>query len=419
MKTLCLVLLTLSQPPSGAYQKSLALVEFELAERPDDLRLLDALGHVHFRRQQYARAAEIFERCTRLDPGSFGAWMGLGGACMELAREEQAIDAFQRAIGLAPPRATIPARFRLAALYRREGRLDDAIKELRIVVKTNDAQKEAWLELGDLLRTQSRRAAGDDRRARERESLAALEKVTSLDPENHTAHYVLAMIHRGRGEKELAREHLEASARLRPRVQGKRPQTEVHESRFEVTTLMTLASVFRKTGSPEKVALYAEKALALIPDHVPALTAKAAILLEVNRLHPASEIYTRILELEPENSTALMALGSIHITVGDIEKGAGMILRASRANPDNANAWEWLFRLAMERRIHGERTEEFARKALKARPSPHNHRVLAYFLFETARREECFQVLERGLAAYPDNEELTTTRRALLKASEK
>ena len=55
-----------------------------------------------------------------------------------------------------------------------------------------------------------------------------------------------------------------------------------------------------------------------------------------------------------------------------------------------------------------ERVEEFARSALRARPSAENYSNLAVTLFEAGEHAECESVLRTGLARYPGHKDLLT-----------
>jgi tetratricopeptide (TPR) repeat protein len=427
MKLACILIAILAQaatdepePAVDGYENSLQLVQAELAGQPNNLKLLDTLGHVHFRRSQFARAAKVFERCATIEPRSFNAWMGLGGAYLELGKNERAIEAFRHAIEVGQPPATIPARFRLAQLYRQEGRPQDAIAMLRTCLELSTSQKEVWLELGESLRSETRRMEpGNEREALESEGIAALEKAIVLDPKDHQPHYVLGMLHRRQGHVEQARIHLQESTKLRPLGAKPRREKKILEAEFEAATAIALAGMHRRAGRPAKVIEYADKALALVPDYTPALIAKAAVFLDADNLQGAAALYERVIEKEPRNTQALASLASIHLAAGNLEKGAALALRAGQSDPSRADVWEWLHALATQEQIHAERAEEFARNALAARPSVDNYHALAYFLYQTGRKEASIKVIDRGLAQHPGNEALLESRRVLTEAEQK
>jgi tetratricopeptide (TPR) repeat protein len=175
----------------------------------------------------------------------------------------------------------------------------------------------------------------------------------------------------------------------------------------------------RRAGRPAKVIEYADKALALVPDYTPALIAKAAVFLDADNLQGAAALYERVIEKEPRNTQALASLASIHLAAGNFEKGAALALRAGQSDPSRADVWEWLHALATQEQIHAERAEEFARNALAARPSVDNYHALAYFLYQTGRKEASIKVIDRGLAQHPGNEALLESRRVLTEAEQK
>jgi len=56
----------------------------------------------HYAARQYAKAAEAYERATRLDPQNPGTFAGLGAARLQLQNAKGAVEAYQRAVQLSP-----------------------------------------------------------------------------------------------------------------------------------------------------------------------------------------------------------------------------------------------------------------------------------------------------------------------------
>lgn len=113
------------------------------------LRGLDA-----YQAGDYARATSNLEQSTTLDPEYAGAWAHLGRAYTAQASfafggrtvYQQAQQAYEKALALNPQE--IEARIFLANLFTDTGRVEEAVPQLRTVLKTNPEHAEAHWELG-------------------------------------------------------------------------------------------------------------------------------------------------------------------------------------------------------------------------------------------------------------------------------
>lgn len=141
--------------------------DFQVAAELDSTatRPLDELGDVRYQQQRFLRAAELYERCLRLDDraprvayklalalyrsgnpeGALAALATtlrlddrmaegyyLQGLCFRDQRKPaQALQAFQKALTVAPN--LIPAREEVADLYRSQGRRGDELEQLQLL----------------------------------------------------------------------------------------------------------------------------------------------------------------------------------------------------------------------------------------------------------------------------------------------
>ena len=113
------------------------------------LRGLDA-----YQAGDYARALSNLEQSTTLDPEYAGAWAHLGRAYTAQASfafggravYQQAQQAYEKSLALNPQE--IEARIFLANLFTDTGRAEEAVPQLRTVLKTNPEHAEAHWELG-------------------------------------------------------------------------------------------------------------------------------------------------------------------------------------------------------------------------------------------------------------------------------
>jgi tetratricopeptide (TPR) repeat protein len=408
---------------STAYERSLALVRSVLERRPQDPRVLNVLADVHFRQGRFSEAIAAFQEVLRLDPAASEALLGMAEAWHRLNDSTAALEGYSRVIAGGAPGPSAQARRGMAEVHYKTGNYREAIATLQETIGRGDASAEILFLLARSLDAHARelKAAGEravEAEKVETEALAWLGRALEADPAHAPSHYLRAGIHRRRGRQALARQDLASFERLRPALQ-KVEQADLAsaEARFESSTALALARVIFAATERRQALDLADKALAVDPSSLEALAFKGWIHLRLDRHAEAAAIYESILAREPNHAEALWNLGKIHAATGRIESGAPLLLRAAEIRKSFADGWELLRDLAQERGIYAERREEFARMALRQRPSAANHAALAIVLFEKGAAGECRKVLLEGLRRHPEDPELLEALSALESAS--
>jgi tetratricopeptide (TPR) repeat protein len=183
----------------AAYRKRLALGE--------DVRLFFSVGVALVQLGRSREAVAYLEQARRLGPDFPPIYPAL-------------LDAYQRA-GLPPgeqalasgyadalARANAEDHVRRARLHQRDGRLDEAMAELKAALAVLPTSADAASQLGYIYLFLGRL---DDAIAQQRTALR-------LDSQLPKAHYGLALAYQGLGDDPRAREHFSTYARLEPRT---------------------------------------------------------------------------------------------------------------------------------------------------------------------------------------------------------
>jgi Tfp pilus assembly protein PilF len=119
-----------------------------IAENPQDEKALLRLAEFDLQRGDTKAAREEYERAVGLQPEDADAQLGLARMLLDLNDAEGAQKLLETAVSLEP--ANPIAHYRLATLYRKQGRLDDAKKEVEIYKKlkeTHEKLNELYKEL--------------------------------------------------------------------------------------------------------------------------------------------------------------------------------------------------------------------------------------------------------------------------------
>jgi len=137
------------------FEKLVAVCEKAVALQPDDVCLLTELGNAQLQAGRALEACRIFERLTRIEEDHPDYWRRLGEALFAAGRAPEGEAAFLRA-GSLDPEQMDRYYFRIADLYMRGKRHDEAMRFLERCISFNPSQTLYSCSLGDELITLGR-----------------------------------------------------------------------------------------------------------------------------------------------------------------------------------------------------------------------------------------------------------------------
>lgn len=109
-----------------------------------------------------------------------------------------------------------------------------------------------------------------------------------------------------------------------------------------------LADAYRKAGEVDKALELCRSGLELHPDYVSAHIVLGRCLMDTKDDAGATEVFQKVLTLDPENILALRILGEIAERMGKFDEAAGWLARLLAADPMNGDAAEALNRMKMK-----------------------------------------------------------------------
>lgn len=173
--------------------------------RPKLGEFYSELGDALRRRDKASDAVPLFQAALRLKPELLGGWIGLGSALETLAQYPKAVEAFQRAIGLAPSDGLLWQE--IAQIYIEQGQTRLAMDALNRSAALDSTVPQTQQLLGTLWA----KPDGDPARAE-----ASFREAIRLQPDYAQAHTNLAVVLFQRDRIEEARYHFERAIYLRP-----------------------------------------------------------------------------------------------------------------------------------------------------------------------------------------------------------
>lgn len=239
---------------------------------PKDPRPYHLIATLYQQAGQLTHAETYFGLDIKLSPDNVPAMVRLGTAQLQMNQLTEARDSFERALSIEPDCA--------AAL---NGLGDVALREKKY-----------------------------------KEAIPLFEGALKYVPGANTIHYSLAMAHRGLGDMEKAKSHLEkrGTVGIRPvdPLIDALPELIQGERVYLIRGRMAFAA-----GRYGEAAAAFVKAVEAKPDSVPALINYGTALIQLGRTDTAIEQYRKAIECDPENVTAHYNLGALMAQQGNHE----------------------------------------------------------------------------------------------------
>ena len=110
-----------------------------LLDNPQNEKPILRLAEIDWRKGNTEQSYEEYTKAVELQPDDADAKLGLAKALIDMNQADKALPLLEDAVRLEPTNAT--AHFRLATLYRKIGRVDDAKRELEIYQKFKDMKE--------------------------------------------------------------------------------------------------------------------------------------------------------------------------------------------------------------------------------------------------------------------------------------
>jgi tetratricopeptide (TPR) repeat protein len=369
------------------------------------------LGLMHLMRNDPGRAVEELRQALEANPRHLDAHRHLSGAYLRLSRFAEAEQAARQGLAI---RDDPDIRSALAAALSRQGRSEEAERELSLILDRDPQHADALRQLG-LLR---------HRAGRSDEALELYRKALSVEP-SPDLFYNVAMIRMERGEYAAAAEALararamapglaelalrQAQAEIARDLQGRVRPEEVQALRTQDAAGHGAASaLLRALPDPAGIATRLAPAVELrgSAEARAAVIATLALLERTQgRTAEARARYEALLAAGGEPSAVHLAIGEMAAQEGDHAAAELHLRKALEIKPRLPQAWA---RLGFLARLRGQADAalDFYQRALAAAPGHEpslDGRCEA--LFDLGRWGEARTCFEARVASRPDHPE--------------
>jgi tetratricopeptide (TPR) repeat protein len=379
-----------------------------LADRPDEVASLHLLGGHLMRDGRAEEGEELLTRAARIDPLEPAIWLELGRGRLRSGNAEGALPALETAIRLAP--AEPAAHYALGQAEAALGRSEAAATELQAYLRLEEERKRAD-QATAVTRRLHHAIALHHARLREQPDRAADE------------YSDLLALHAEAGSIGEARDFLEALAAARPDLAAPVVGLALAARRDDDVEAWDLLRRARETQPRSPEPLRVMSSMATSPERraelgsiLQSLDGKPGAPLELplwlgllaldeNRLADAERELRRALEALPDDPEVALHLGVVYGVTGRHREAVAMFTRAVELQPDDSQAW---FNLALSEAQLGEigaAREHLGSSLAAGGDQPRVLNLLARILAHQGERQEAIALLERSLALEPDQAE--------------
>lgn len=172
--------------------------------QPDHATAYNDLGYLHYQREEWEAALEMFHAATLADPDLAVAYNNLGLTYLALERDQEALVALQRAAHLNPEDAQ--AFNHLGLVLQRLGRLGEAEEAFRSALRIDARLAPARANLAVLYFNQDRRA----------EAVQQARMALDIDASLSQMHVIIGADALARRDYAMAQDHLVKASGLPP-----------------------------------------------------------------------------------------------------------------------------------------------------------------------------------------------------------
>ena len=369
----------------------------EIVERSDliDAPIAASVADVYHMSEHHTLARKWNEEALRRDPNYWESRLALARIYLDEHETDQALDLLERAREEGIQDLRLSAY--LADAYRQNEQFDRAIDEINQVL-AEESDSAEYLFIRGLIYFDR----GDYTTARENFTNAY-----DIDPRFHEAYFYV-------GRTALVDENYAQAIRIFRHVLDYQPDN----GEFQYY----LGRTFEAEDSTSQALDAYSQAISADPDYVEenpdVLVRRGRLLADLGRTEQAASDIERAVELDPEDTQALMAIGSVHYQEGEYEDAIEHYSEALEEDPDHPIAQ---YELGMSY-IHEDQDELGARHLQRAvrhgYDNPDVYRTLGYLYRDLGQRSDALESFKTFLRESQDGQIAESTQNEIFRQIE-
>jgi len=405
-------LLMARQTVSEAELKTMALLRDRF---PDVSHAHRSYAEVAYRAGKYEEALSEARRALDLDPGDESAKILKNRVLLAMGRVDEALDGMRRLAAESPDDAELAHG--LARMLVQANRYEEAHEQY---LRTQELQPGNFDVLYSLALLEVELKRYDD-------AVKNLQKLAKSPTHADDAHYYLGRVEEERQHYDMAmswylriksgERYLDAQTRVATILAklGKQQEAIAHLEQLRRATTdeaavvrldLAQGDIYRAAGDYQQAYDFYSRALEKRPNNIDLLYARAMTAEKLGHIEWLERDLKTIIKLEPDNATALNALGYTLADHGkNLQEALDFIKRALALRPDDAailDSMGWVnYRLG-----NLEEAEKYLSRALNKLEDPEIASHLAEVQFERGKRDKAIETVQKGLKVAPEDARL-------------
>jgi|GEM_PF-2815306 len=419
---------------AGQTKDAETAIKAAAALAPDDALYRRELGDFYKERGRDAESLALAEKAyleaVETDPKSAPAQISLGIFYRETGRTDKAVEAFSKAVGLAPGATTY--QYLIETLVDR-GNLEGAADEIAAMRKIKNAGVTADYLEGRLLVTQSRGTGEEFRKGEE-----LLRKVVKVRPDFAPARYQLGLVLASRGMLDDAAVEFEKTLEIEPNftfASAALAQTYLGGFQYDKAIAeakkvlakdakdyyanLTIGRALAAQGNVTSAAGFLEQARTVRPAAVEPYVALAEVFSRAGKTAQAVATLEDAAKHCDDATRALVATAQIYQHAGQTEKALETASAASSAKPSDARAAGSYASLLWQSGRAQDALDFLARRAKEYSDSADYQTLLADFQRSMGRRDEALTGYRRAIEISPGDRDALSGMAAVLVSQKK
>lgn len=369
------------------FEEALKISQWLIQNEREDLRGRIVAAAIHERLGQGTAAEESLRRALQGDPGNLVLHGMLATLVLRRGADDEAAAIYRQMLALAPYHH--PALTATAVLQEKNGEHAAAIATRRTIAERYPEDMDNQRQLGLLLLDTGRLE----------EAGACFERLLAQRPEDSLASFFLGVVRRRAGRDDEA---LQLFASIpsdnRFHAESRAQSAAIHERRDDVESALAVLEGIPPDEVTREIDLY-----------------RATLLAKAGRLDDAIARIDAWLEQFPGDDQLLFTLGVVHAEADRVAESEAYLQRAIAANPDNADALNFLAYTWVERRERLAEAETMLVRATRLEPDNGYildslgwaHYMLALESIEAGREREGRALLQQAVRELERASELT------------
>jgi tetratricopeptide (TPR) repeat protein len=395
----------------GRGREARAVYEAALQIAPDDTQAMLMLGALYARDREYVQAQKILERLVQVDDKSYAGYSYLAKLYREMNFYDKSLATYEKALQLnwspmlayeaadlyeyrerydeaiaiykrllEEDEANTKVRGRLSRLYLIQGKVEEALNELRELKNYTDDTAVVDLAIGRVLLDEKRFA----------EAIELFEQMLAQEENQDVARSMLALTYYESGDTGKAKDIL--------------AEVPVTSKDYENSILM-LAQILLDEKDTQRAEALLRNVIAGADTRRPTFYfLLAGLLREQGDIAGGREIYEQAVQAFPGNERVYFEYALYLERLGELDAALAKMEQVLAINPDEPYALNFVGYSWAERNMNLEKALEYVKKAVALKPEDGFVRdSLGWVYYKMGRYAEAVTELEAAVAMQPDD----------------